>query len=83
MLIKDQNVWMSMISPLKRFLAAVAADVWPHYKGYSGFKSGDGKVILNRLGPLMGRVSLQAGGAQKLQYSGLPSHIFKCIFIMI
>ena len=29
----------------------------PHYKGYSGFKSGDGKVILNRLGPLMGRVS--------------------------
>ena len=31
----------------------------------------------------MGRVSLQARGAQKLQYSGLPSHIFKCIFIMI
>ena len=29
----------------------------PNYKGYSGFKSGDGKVILNRLGPLMGRVS--------------------------
>ena len=55
----------------------------PHYKGYSGFKSGDGKVILKRLGPLMGRVSLQARGAQKLQYSGLPSHIFKCIFIMI
>ena len=55
--IKDQNVRMSMISPLKRFLAAVAADVWPHYKGYSGFKSGDGKVILKRLGPLMGRVS--------------------------
>ena len=26
-------------------------------KGYSGFKSGDGKVILKRLGPLMGRVS--------------------------
>ena len=55
----------------------------PHYKGYSGFKSVDGNVILNRLGPLMGRVSLQAGGAKKLQYSGLPSHIFKCIFIMI
>ena len=73
-----------MISPIKRFLAAVAADVWPHYKGYSGFKSGVGKVILKRLGPLMGRVSLQAGGAQKLQYSGLPSHILiKCIFIMI
>ena len=31
MLMKDQNVWMSMISPLKRFLAAVAADVRPHY----------------------------------------------------
>ena len=27
LLIKDQNVWMSMISPLKRFLAAVAADL--------------------------------------------------------
>ena len=26
-LINDQNVWMSMISPLKRFLAAVAADL--------------------------------------------------------
>ena len=25
--------------------------------GYSGFKSGDSKVILKRLGPLMGRVS--------------------------
>ena len=35
-----------MISPLKRFLAAVAADKWPHRKGNSGFKSGDGKVIL-------------------------------------
>ena len=45
-------------------------------KENSGFKSGNGKVILKRLGPLMGRVSLQAGGAQKLQYSGLPSHIF-------
>ena len=54
---KDQNVWMFMISPLKRFFAAVAADVWPHYRGYSGFKSGDGKVILKRLGPFMGRVS--------------------------
>ena len=83
LLIKYQNVWMPMISPLKRFLAAVAADVWPHYKGYSGFKSGAGKVIFKRLGPLMGRVSLQAGGAQKLQYSGLPSHIFNCIFTMI
>ena len=76
LLIKYQNVWMPMISPLKRFLAAVAADVWPQYKENSGFKSGNGKVILKRLGPLMGRVSLQAGGAQKLQYSGLPSHIF-------
>ena len=27
LLIKDQNVWMSLISPLKRFLAAVAADL--------------------------------------------------------
>ena len=79
----DQNVWMSMISPQKRFWTAVAAEVPPHYYGFSGFKSGDGKVILKRLGPLLGRVSLQAGGAQKLQYSGLPSHIFNCIFIMI
>ena len=46
LLIKDQNVWMPMISPLKRFLAAVAADVWPQYKENSGFKSGNGKVIL-------------------------------------
>ena len=37
---------MSMISPIKRFLAAVAADVWPQYKENSGFKSGNGKVIL-------------------------------------
>ena len=27
-----------------------AADVWPHYYGHLGFKSGDGKVILKKLG---------------------------------
>ena len=42
----DQNVWMSMISPQKRFWTAVAAEVPPHYYGFSGFKSVDGKVIL-------------------------------------
>ena len=41
-----KNVWMSMISPHKGFLTAVAAEVPPHYYGFSGFKSGDGKVIL-------------------------------------
>ena len=39
------NELMSTISPLKRFLVAVAADAWPHYYGLTGFNSGDGKVI--------------------------------------
>ena len=45
-------------------------------------KSGDGKVFFIDWA-LLGKSKLQAGGAQKLQYSGLPSHIFICIFIMI
>merc|ERR1719357_1508855 len=46
LLIKYHNVWMPMISPLKRFLAAVAADVWPQYKENSGFKSGNVWLLL-------------------------------------
>ena len=46
MRIRIQNVWMSMISPIKRFLAAVAADAWPHYKENSGFKSGNVWLLL-------------------------------------
>ena len=48
---------MHMISPIKGSLAAVTADVRPHYYGHSGYKPGNGKVILIRLGPFKGRVS--------------------------
>ena len=53
----EGSEWMVMISPIKRFLVAVAADAWPHYYGLTGFNSGDGKVIDWRLGPFLGRVS--------------------------
>ena len=51
----------------------------PHYKRYSGFKSGDGKVILIRLGPLMGRVSYKKEVLKSCNTLASPV-IFHCIF---
>ena len=56
-----------MISPIKGSLAAVAADVRPYYYGHSGFKPGNGNVILIRLGPFKGRVNYKQEGLERLQ----------------
>ena len=71
-----------MISPLKRFLAAVAADLGHTTRDIQVLNLEMVRLFL-KTGPFNGKSKLQAGGAQKLQYSGLPSHIFNCIFIMI